>query len=124
MTNNYLDDMRMPTPADVQARLRQKRLMEGLGRQGELNTQMADQFANENQAALQGARPANREFDVQSKVYDDIGKYARSKMAGELKQKYLPEPEPTPPPLLEAPAGPEDDLDEESLQRLAAMAGE
>lgn len=47
MPNDYLDDMHMPTVADVQARLRQKRLMEGLGRQGELNTQMADQFANE-----------------------------------------------------------------------------
>lgn len=70
--------------------------------------------------------PNDKLHGIQSKVYDDIGKYARSKMAGELKQKYLPEPEPelAAAPTLAAPEPDADDLDEESLQRLAAMAGE
>ena len=121
--------MRMPTAADVQARLRNKRLMEMLGRQGEMNNQMADQTLNENRAALQGARP--KSFDVQSKVYDDIAKYARSKQAGELKQRYLPDEEDpglAPDDALREggdPAEPDaDDLDEESMNRLAAMAEE
>jgi hypothetical protein len=112
---------RLPNVADVQARLKQKKLMEMLAKQGGMNMQMADDTLQGNQDALQARRNG-----IQSKVYDDIGDYARQKQAQELKQRYQPEPEPagdelSAPPMVDAP---DEDLDDESLQRLAAMAGE
>lgn len=65
---------------------------------------------------------ASREDAARAKVYGDIQNYARSKMAGELRQKYCPDEDEAP--VQAAAPAEQDQLDEESLQRLAAMAGE
>lgn len=63
------------------------------------------------------------ESDVKNRIYDEILQFAESRQADGFKKKYHPEPEAPVEPELEA-APESDELDQESLSRLAAMAGE
>ncbi len=63
-----------------------------------------------------------RELQARLKTLDEVEQYARGKMAQRLKKKHFPEPEQC---EEAAPEAKDDDaLDAESLQRLAAMAGD
>lgn len=59
---------------------------------------------------------------AQSKIFDEIHAYARSKQAEGVRSKYAPKPPEQP--EAEGASEQSDELDAESLSRLAAMAGE
>lgn len=64
-----------------------------------------------------------REYEARARTLAEIEQYARGKAGAKFGEKYAPKPPEEAPAEAQAPAD-DDQLDQESLSRLAAMAGE